>query len=88
MTETGYFGGKILINAEFAASFCWQVYYNYVQNIPQEYLGLWRWGGMALIYGVIFSILYVIELYLQKNLDELQITGRELLATLLYWTMR
>ncbi len=83
MTQTGYFGGKILINAEFAASFCWQVYYNYVQNIPEEYLGLWRWGGMALIYGVIFSILYVIEHYLQKNLDELQITGRELLATLL-----
>ena len=83
MLETGYFGGKIVINAEFAASFCWQVYYNYIAEIPAGYLRLWRWGCIVLIYGVIFTGLYVMEHYLRKNLEELQITGRELLSTLL-----
>lgn len=82
MLETGYFGGKILINGEFAASFCWQVYYNYAESISAGYLWLWRWGGVVMIYGVVFTVLYFMEHYLRKDVEELQITKRELLASL------
>ncbi len=78
MMQTGYFGGKILINAEFAASFCWQIYYNYAYNIPDHFLGIFRWGTFVLVYGAVFTAEYFLERYLKKDVEELQITKREL----------
>lgn len=83
MLETGYFEGKILINAEFAASFCWQIYYNYAQDIPAGALVFFRWGTIFFVYGAVFAGEYFMESYLKKGLEELQITKREMFAVFL-----
>ena len=83
--ETGFFCAKAFINAEFAASLCWQIHYFYTgdfsgqeKGIPEQML--WRVLHMVVIYAVLYILIYLIERYLKKDIEELQITRRELLV--------
>ena len=83
--ETGFFCAKAFINAEFAASLCWQIHYFYTGDFsgqekwtPEQML--WRVLHMVVIYAVLYILIYLIERYLKKDIEELQITRRELLV--------
>ena len=83
--ETGFFCAKAFISAEFAASLCWQIIYFYTGDFPAVESGnmkqlIWSCVHMVLIYAVIYAIIYFIERYLKKDIEELQITRRELLV--------
>ena len=83
--ETGFFCAKAFINAEFAASLCWQVHYFYTGDFSGQEKGtpeqmLWRVLHMVVIYAVLYILIYLIERYLKKDIEELQITRRELLV--------
>lgn len=80
LRETGYYGATVLINAEFAASLCWQIYYNFAFDIPKDYQVFWRVGEMVLVYGLIYAAIYFLERHLRKDIEELRLTGRELLS--------
>lgn len=75
-----YYCIKAFINGEFAASLCWQIYYHFCGKVYYENSSMWKWIEMLIVYGVIYSCLYLIEKSLQKDMEELQITGRELLV--------
>ena len=80
--ETGFFCAKAFINAEFAASLCWQIHYFYTGDFSGQEKGtpeqmLWR---VLVIYAVLYILIYLIERYLKKDIEELQITRRELLV--------
>ncbi len=76
--QTGYLTAKTFINGEFAASLCWQIYYNYSGDISAVALPFWRWAEMIIAYIVIFIGVYLIERYLSVNIEEIKITVREL----------
>ena len=83
--ETGFFCAKAFINAEFAASLCWQIHYFYTGDFSGQEKGtpeqmLWRALHMVVIYAVLYILIYLIERYLKKDIEELQITRRELLV--------
>ncbi|MFR2215053.1 MAG: ATP-binding protein [Ruminococcus sp.] len=83
--ETGFFCAKAFINAEFAASLCWQIHYFYTGDFSGREKGtpeqmLWRVLHMVVIYAVLYILIYLIERYLKKDIEELQITRRELLV--------
>ena len=83
--ETGFFCAKAFINAEFAASLCWQIHYFYTGDFSGQEVGtpeqmLWRVLHMIVIYAVLYILIYLIERYLKKDIEELQITRRELLV--------
>ena len=83
--ETGFFCAKAFINAEFAASLCWQIHYFYTGDFSGQEKGtpeqmLWRVLYMVVIYAVLYILIYLIERYLKKDIEELQITRRELLV--------
>ena len=83
--ETGFFCAKAFINAEFAASLCWQIHYFYTGDFSGQEKGtpeqmLWRVLPMVVIYAVLYILIYLIERYLKKDIEELQITRRELLV--------
>lgn len=80
LKETGYYGATVLINAEFGASLCWQIYYNFVSDIPKTYQAFWRIGEMTFVYGLIYTAIYFMERHLRKDIEELRITCRELLS--------
>lgn len=80
LKETGYYGATVLINAEFGASLCWQIYYNFVSDIPKAYQAFWRIGEMTFVYGLIYTAIYFMERHLRKDIEELRITCRELLS--------
>ena len=79
------FVAKAFINAEFAASLCWQIHYFYTGHFSGQEKGtpeqmLWRVLHMVVIYAVLYILIYLIERYLKKDIEELQITRRELLV--------
>lgn len=83
--EAGFFCAKAFINAEFVASLCWQIHYFYTgdfsgqeKETPEQML--WRVLHMVVIYAVLYILIYLIERYLKKDIEELQITRRELLV--------
>ena len=83
--ETGFFCAKAFINAEFAASLCWQIHYFYTGDFSGQEKGtpeqmLWCVLHMVVIYAVLYILIYLIERYLKKDIEELQITRRELLV--------
>ena len=83
--EAGFFCAKAFINAEFAASLCWQIHYFYTGDFSGHEKGtpeqmLWRVLHMVVIYAVLYILIYLIERYLKKDIEELQITRRELLV--------
>ena len=83
--EAGFFCAKAFINAEFAASLCWQIHYFYTGDFSGQEVGtpeqmLWRVLHMIVIYAVLYILIYLIERYLKKDIEELQITRRELLV--------
>nr|WP_304970401.1 sensor histidine kinase [uncultured Schaedlerella sp.] len=80
LKETGYYGAAVLINAEFGASLCWQIYHNFASDIPEDYQACWCVGEMILVYGLIYAGIYFLEQYLRKDIEELRISGRELLS--------
>ena len=82
LREAGFYFVKAFINGEFAASLCWQIYYylRYVRGIQGELL---KWVELILVYAVIFTILALMELNLNKDLEELHITRRELLVVII-----
>lgn len=80
LKETGYYGATVLINAEFGASLCWQVYYNFASDIPKAYQAFWRIGELIFVYGLVYTAIYFMERRLRKDIEELRITCRELLS--------
>ena len=79
--ETGFFCAKAFINAEFAASLCWQIHYFYTGDFSGQEKGtpeqmLWRVLHMVVIYAVLYILIYLIERYLKKDIEELQIPQR------------
>ena len=83
--ETGFYCAKAFINAEFAASLCWQIHYFYTgdfsgleKGTPEQVA--WRILHMVVVYAVMYILIYLIERYLKKDIEELQITRRELLV--------
>lgn len=83
--ETGFFCAKAFINAEFAASLCWQIHYFYTGDFSGQEVGtpeqmLWRVLHMIVIYAVLYILIYLLERYLKKDIEELQITCKELLV--------
>lgn len=83
--ETGFYCAKAFINAEFAASLCWQIHYFYTGDFSGLMKGTseqtaWRLLHMVVIYAVMYILVCLIERYLKKDIEELQITRRELLV--------
>ena len=72
--ETGFFCAKAFINAEFAASLCWQIHYFYTGDFSGQEKGtpeqmLWRVLHMVVIYAVLYILIYLIERYLKKDIE-------------------
>ena len=79
--EAGFFCVKAFINGEFAASLCWQVFY-YIHELTD--CGFyWEWVIMAVVYALLFGILFLMERYLKKDIEELNVTRRELLVVVI-----
>lgn len=79
--EAGFFCVKAFINGEFGASLCWQVFY-YIHELTGCSF-VWQWGIMAVVYLVLFGLLSLIERYLKKDIEELNVTRRELLVVVI-----
>lgn len=79
--EAGFFCVKAFINGEFGASLCWQVFY-YIHELTGCSF-VWQWGIMAVVYLVLFGLLFLIERYLKKDIEELNVTRRELLVVVI-----
>lgn len=75
-----YYCAKAFINGEFAASLCWQIYYHFLKNMDGHSSNVWRWTEMLLVYGLLYLFLYLIEKSLHRDMEELQISKRELLV--------
>ena len=63
--ETGFFCAKAFINAEFAASLCWQIHYFYTGDFSGQEVGtpeqmLWRVLHMIVIYAVLYILIYLL----------------------------
>ena len=79
--EAGFFCVKAFINGEFAASLCWQIFY-YIHDLTG--CGFWwEWVIMGAIYGALFGILFLMERYLKKDIEELNVTRREFLVVVI-----
>lgn len=79
--EAGFFCVKAFINGEFAASLCWQIFY-YIHNLTG--CGFWwEWVIMGAVYGALFGILFLMERYLKKDIEELNVTRREFLVVVI-----
>ena len=83
--ETGFFCAKAFISAEFAASLCWQIIYFYTGDFSiyaaekgETVQIIWRAVHMFVIYAVLYSLIYMIERYLKRDIEELQISRREM----------
>lgn len=79
--EAGFFCVKAFINGEFGASLCWQVFY-YIHELT-ECSFVWQWAVMAVVYLALFGLLFLIERYLEKDIEELNVTRRELLVVVI-----
>ena len=79
--EAGFFCVKAFINGEFGASLCWQVFY-YIHELTGCSF-VWQWVVMAGVYLVLFGLLFLIECYLKKDIEELNVTRRELLVVVI-----
>lgn len=79
--EAGFFCVKAFINGEFGASLCWQVFY-YIHELTGCSFG-WQWSIIAVVYLVLFGLLFLIERYLKKDIEELNVTRRELLVVVI-----
>lgn len=79
--EAGFFCVKAFINGEFGASLCWQVFY-YIHELTGCNFG-WQWVIMAVVYLGLFGLLFLIECYLKKDIEELNVTRRELLVVVI-----
>lgn len=77
LREAGYYCVKVFINGEFAASLCWQIYYQSAL-VREGMPWYWKWCEMIIVYALIFGFLYIFERHLKKDIEELQITRREL----------
>ena len=78
--EAGFFCVKAFINGEFGASLCWQVFY-YIHELTGCSFG-WQWVIMAVVYLGLFGLLFLIECYLKKDIEELNVTRRALLVVI------
>lgn len=79
--EAGFFCVKAFINGEFGASLCWQVFY-YIHELTGCSF-VWQWVIMAVVYLGLFGSLFLIECYLKKDIEELNVTRRELLVVVI-----
>lgn len=83
LPEAVYYCARAFICGEFAASFCWQIYF-YSAKIPKfGDIVFWHWVEFILVYLVIFSVLYSIETHLQKESETVHINRRELFTVLI-----
>ena len=55
--ETGFYCVKAFINGEFAASFCWQIYYYFYEK-KKVYMPFWQAAELIAVYAVIFGLLF------------------------------
>jgi hypothetical protein len=81
LTEAGFYCAKAFINAEFAASLCWQIYFHFSEQFPGNWVRVWQLVEMVLVYVSVFSCFHFIEKNLRNDVEELQITRRELMVS-------
>lgn len=77
--ESGYYCARAFITGEFAASLGWQIYFYTGGTVLTHQSQLWKWGELTVVYGIIFSMVYLIERGLQKDAVNVRINRRELL---------
>ena len=77
--ESGYYCARAFITGEFAASLGWQIYFYTAGTVLTHQSQLWKWGELTVVYGIIFSMVYLIERGLQKDAVNVRINRRELL---------
>lgn len=80
--EAGYYCARAFICGEFAASLCWLIYFYTRDTVMQGFGQLWKWLGMAAVYGVIFLALGLIEKRLQDDGTSVRISLRELITVI------
>lgn len=81
LLQASYYCVKTFINGEFAASLCWQIYY-FASELAADHEKILKWTELVLVYVTIFLCLYFFEKYLHKDVEELQITKRELFVVI------
>ena len=59
--EAGYYCARAFISGEFAASLCWQIFFYTKDRFLPDYVPVWRWVELVVVYGGIFSVIYLIE---------------------------
>lgn len=81
--EAVYFCARVFISGEFVASLCWQVYFYSRKSFEVKFVGFWCWAEFALVYLVIFVVLYSMEKHLQKGAEVIHINHRELITVII-----
>ena len=80
--EAGYYCARAFISGEFAASLCWQIFFYTKDRFLPDYVPVWRWGELVVVYGGIFSVIYLIERGLCKDGVNVRINRRELMTVI------
>lgn len=84
LKEAGYYCARAFINGEFAASLCWQIHFYFVTvgSGSWKWVG-WKWIEMLVVYAAVFGILYLLEIHLQEDAEEININLRELITVII-----
>ena len=80
--EAGYYCARAFISGEFAASLCWQIFFYTKDRFLSEHVSMWRWGELVVVYGIIFTVIYLIERGLCKDGVNVRINRRELMTVI------
>lgn len=81
--ESGYYCVRAVITGEFAASICWQIYFYLTEMGKTSGSEVWKWGELMIVYFLFFLGFYFMEKHLQKEVDNLNITTRELVTVMI-----
>ncbi|MCD7867560.1 MAG: GHKL domain-containing protein [Clostridiales bacterium] len=82
LREAAYYCVKAFIYGEFSASLCWQIYFYFLWDESSSVLNLWHIIEMTTVYAILYAIMFFLERYLKKDMDEINITLRELFAVI------
>lgn len=83
LTEAGYYCARAFIMGEFAASLCWQIYFylvKIVSSVSDTSMG--RVIQLSISYLLIFGVIYWLEHYFQKDVENVHINRRELITVI------
>lgn len=83
LRDSVYYCARAFISGEFAASFGWQIYFYSVRTFGMKDRWYMQWLEMAVVYGVIFGILYLLEKHLQDDSIEIRTNKREVITVVI-----